>query len=125
MKETTDKNMHDQFENSALRDGISTGFIVYSFTHPEKPNQKGFPFNSTNTYKALFRINQKKEDIVYAEQMLQKEIEYFAHINLMESFGWYEFDISEFITKDGEYWKSFIGTDEEYKKLCKDHNYSE
>lgn len=125
MEKTTDKNMHEGLEHSALRDGISVGFSKYSFDHPEKPNQAGFPFNSTNTAKALFRINEKKEDIKYAEKMLVKEVEFFAHITLMESFGWNEFDTSEFLPKEGKYWMSFIGTDEEYKELCKKCDFTE
>ena len=113
-----DTQIHEGLENETLREVISIGLLKsHSDKYPDKPMQMYPKGDKIGTI--LWSIEQKREDIKKKEFEIEKQVRQLAYITLMEDKGWIEHDTSDYLAKTGVWFKSFIGTEEEYDNLIK------
>ena len=110
-----DTNIHEGLENETLREVICNGLIKACFDKLPEPPQRNYPNDSEG--QILYRVESKRQDIKEAEFEIDKAVRQLPYVKMMNEFGWSEHDISDYLGKTGEYYRSFIGTGEEYNNL--------
>lgn len=119
-----DTEIHDGLVDQILRDYLSNE-IVLSFHEEFATEKKVIPYTQDDPIEwairdaeSIVEFQKKRIKILKARQAV--------HI-LIERNGWYEFDISDLVTKEyhNVVCRSFIGTEEEYKMFFEKLNKKE
>jgi hypothetical protein len=107
--------IHEGFNKAEIRDLIADGFIEYhNGFNTINPNRK--VYNSDDPFES--RIINLQSEIAHQEAMLVLTKRANAFWQIMKMLGWEEFDVSDETIKEmGKSWKTFIGTEKEYKQL--------
>lgn len=107
----TDNQLHDGFEDKELRDFFQIQLYESNFNKFEKTenlsNLRGLDWSIKN-----LENNIEKDNFILGQLKTKRSL-----LQLMKTKGWEEFDLSDFVTRVGDNWKSFIGTTNEYIKL--------
>lgn len=112
-----DLTIHEGLTEADIRDAISNGFIEATFYNKEDSESISYPQNGSQTDKLLYLITKKKGEIKSIEIGIEAHQKMLGLVTLMEFKGWSEHDVSDKIPRGGEYYRSFIGTGKEHKKL--------
>lgn len=113
-----DTNLHDGLESKILRDFFQTQLYDANFSVvPELISNEKLRNNHIE-----WSIDRSEQIIKIEEFKLKHLKNKSALINLMAVQGWEDFDISDYVGKSNKFWKSFIGTKEEYDTLISSLN---
>ena len=104
--------IHEGLEKSKIRDFLSTQLETSQLAIIAlKPQTVPYIDLNSVIQNDKLQIEYLKKRILYHEQIL-------AVLTLIETNGWKEFDVSDYVDKDfSTGWLSFIGTEEEHKAL--------
>lgn len=114
-----DLTIHEGLTDASTRDAICDGLLATYFTDEKVKPTMLYPHNSSTTDKIVWSICDRQDKIKAIEKDIERDKTRLALITLMELKGWAEHDISDEISKGGEYNRTFIGTEEEYNNLIK------
>ena len=103
--------IHEGLDQQEVRNFLAHQLAEAWNTHP-RPISTGKPSDDILD-KA---ISSAKDARDLAERQIKNLEHKKAVVILVEKMGWKEFDVSEMTIKDGAWWWSFIGTEEEYKE---------
>lgn len=95
---------------------ISSGLGNSYLPVGEKVN-RDYPYNGSVIDKILYNIESKRNQIAKIEEEIKRQERVLALHTVMQFKGWQDFDVSDVVTKTGDIWMNFIGTEEEYKTL--------
>lgn len=111
--------IHLGFEKSYLRDFFAISLVRN--LEKEMSNKRKEVFKDYEFVKngLDYRIDFAKNEIKFQKKEIEIINQKKSLLLLMESENWSEFDVSDETEKDfdSDYWLSFIGTQEEFKKL--------
>jgi hypothetical protein len=115
-----DTEIHNGLPDKEIRDFFSES--IGDLSTPENHVTKVYvPWNKDDPYKNI--IDNLKIDLINT----QEEIKRYEHLRsiftLVKSKEWSEHDCSEYVSNTAKNWRSFIGTEEEFKKFKKDNGF--
>ena len=115
-----DTEIHNGLPEKEIRDFFSES--IGDLSMPSDNLSKTYvPWNEKDPYKNI--IDNLKIDLINTEEEIKRYEHLRSVVTLVKSKGWNEHDCSDYVSKTGKYWKSFIGTEEEFEKFMKDNDF--
>ncbi len=111
-----DTQIHEGLENETLRAAICTGLLLSFHDKMPKLPELVYPKGDTEGC-ILWGIEAMRRDILVKQFDIDKSVRQLAYVRMMKEMGWSEHDACEYIGKSGEYYRNFIGTEEEFNNL--------
>lgn len=114
----TASKIHEGLDKSEIRDFLSKSMVDILHQEADSSKVKRTPaFNREDPMQ--WAIDQANAEIDFWKFQLEKAIAKKSVIQLIKMNGWEEHDISDYISLENgkRFCPTFIGTDEEFKKL--------